>query len=107
MSAELEEIVAGLNEEQRQAVLAGDGPLLVIAGAGSGKTRVLTVRIAHLILDRGVDPEKILAITFTRKAATEMKERLVGLLGEDGKKIWAATFHSARSAPIPGGSILC
>ena len=91
----LGDIIAGLNDEQRQAVLAGDGPLLVVAGAGSGKTRVLTVRIAHLVLERGVAPEKILAITFTRKAATEMKERLEGLLGEAGAGIWAATFHSA------------
>lgn len=84
-----------LNPEQREAVLYGDGPLLVIAGAGSGKTRVLTVRIAHLVSERGVDPRSILAITFTNKAAREMKERLSGLLGDDGGGMWVSTFHSA------------
>ena len=90
-----QEAINSLNEEQREAVLYGDGPLLVIAGAGSGKTRVLTMRIAHLVLDRGIAPDRILAITFTRKASSEMKERLEDLLGEQAKNLWTATFHSA------------
>jgi DNA helicase-2/ATP-dependent DNA helicase PcrA len=85
----------GLNPEQQEAVLHGEGPLLVFAGAGSGKTRVLTSRIAHLVQERGADPESVLAITFTNKAAREMKERLDGLLGERTKKMWVSTFHSA------------
>ncbi|MBQ2816787.1 MAG: DNA helicase PcrA [Clostridia bacterium] len=83
-----------LNEPQRQAVLTTEGPLLILAGAGSGKTRVLTMRIAHIIRDKGVRPYNILAITFTNKAAKEMRERLEGMLGEESKDIWVATFHS-------------
>ena len=72
----VEDVFAGLNPEQAEAVTHGDGPLLVVAGAGSGKTRVLTHRIAHLIADRGISPFEILAITFTNKAAAEMRERV-------------------------------
>ncbi|MDO5738421.1 MAG: UvrD-helicase domain-containing protein [Eubacteriales bacterium] len=86
--------LAGLNPEQRAAVLYGDGPLLVLAGAGSGKTRVITHRIAHLIAERGVYPSRILAITFTNKAAREMKDRLASILGDEGRGIWCGTFHS-------------
>ena len=87
--------LASLNPEQRAAVEYGEGPLLVYAGAGSGKTRVLTTRIAHLVETRGVDPQSILAITFTNKAAREMKERLARSLGQQSKDMWVSTFHSA------------
>ncbi len=89
------DLIDGLNDAQRQAVLSTDGPTLIVAGAGSGKTRVLTHRIAHLIKDRGVHPSSILAITFTNKAAKEMQERLGGLVGPVVKAMWVSTFHSA------------
>jgi DNA helicase-2/ATP-dependent DNA helicase PcrA len=87
--------LAGLNPVQSDAVRHAEGPLLVVAGAGSGKTRVLTHRIAHLIRDRGVSPFAILAITFTNKAADEMKSRVAALVGPVAEKMWVSTFHSA------------
>jgi DNA helicase-2/ATP-dependent DNA helicase PcrA len=101
---------ATLNPAQREAVIHGDGPLLVLAGAGSGKTRVLTLRIARLIQDRGVDPSQILAVTFTNKAAGEMRDRLATLLGGQPAGMWAGTFHSTgarmlrATAPLVGRS---
>ena len=90
-----ETYLADLNEAQREAVLATEGPLLVVAGAGSGKTRVLTYRVAHLIRACGVKPNEILAITFTNKAAGEMRERLERMLGQTARAIWILTFHAA------------
>ena len=88
-----EEIIQGLNNKQKEAVLATEGPCLVIAGAGSGKTKVLTHKIAYDIAN-GVKPWNILAITFTNKAANEMKERIEKLIGDDAKDVWMGTYHS-------------
>jgi DNA helicase-2/ATP-dependent DNA helicase PcrA len=89
------DLLAGLNPVQTDAVVHAEGPLLVVAGAGSGKTRVLTHRIAHLIRDEGISPFEILAITFTNKAADEMKSRVAALVGPVAQKMWVSTFHSA------------
>ena len=94
-ATEPETYLADLNPAQREAVLTTEGPLLVIAGAGSGKTRVLTYRVAHLLVTCGVKPNEILAITFTNKAAGEMKERVERALGPIARAIWIMTFHSA------------
>jgi DNA helicase II / ATP-dependent DNA helicase PcrA len=83
-----------LNPEQRAAVEHFEGPILALAGAGSGKTRVLTTRIAHLINEHGVDPASILAVTFTNKAAGEMRTRIRRLLGREPGGMWVGTFHS-------------
>ena len=87
-------MIENLNDKQQEAVTTTEGPLLVIAGAGSGKTKVLTTRIAYLIEEIGIAPLNILAITFTNKAAKEMKERVVNLLGPMAYQIQISTFHS-------------
>src|SRR5579883_1308199 len=84
-----------LNPPQREAVLAPPGPILILAGAGSGKTRVITYRIAHMIASGAARPDQTLAVTFTNKAAREMRERVAALLGESGAFPWVSTFHSA------------
>src|SRR5687767_8523528 len=83
-----------LNPEQREAVLHRDGPLLILAGAGSGKTRVITFRIAHLIGEGHAKPDEVLAVTFTNKASQEMRERVEGLIGDDARGVWLSAFHS-------------
>lgn len=89
-----DDILTGMNPKQKEAVKYTDGPLLIMAGAGSGKTRVLTHRISYLIQEKGVNPWNILAITFTNKAASEMKNRVTKLVQEGGSDVWVSTFHS-------------
>ena len=93
-AARAEEIVGRLNPEQARAVTTTDGPLLILAGAGSGKTRVLAHRIAYLIGVAGARPWSILAVTFTNRAASELRERIIALVGEPGRDVQAGTFHS-------------
>lgn len=88
------DILEGLNREQREAVEHVSGPLLILAGAGSGKTKVITHRVAHLISQAGVPPYRILAVTFTNKAAQEMRSRVIDLVGPVGHGVWVSTFHS-------------
>ena len=94
MDGEIMDYIKGLNDRQKEAVLHTEGPLLILAGAGSGKTRVLTHKIAYLIEEKGVFPGNVLAITFTNKAANEMKERVANLLDGNVDNIWMGTFHS-------------
>lgn len=93
-------LLSELNEEQKKAVTAADGPLLILAGAGSGKTKVLTHKIAYMLTEKGVSPYNILAITFTNKAAAEMRERLSSLCSSDADVMWIKTFHSACLAML-------
>ncbi|WP_414016992.1 DNA helicase PcrA [Dolosigranulum pigrum] len=88
------DIISGMNPKQKEAVLHTEGPLLIMAGAGSGKTRAVTHRIAYLIQEKGINPYNILAITFTNKAASEMKERVQTLVEDGGSEVWISTFHS-------------
>lgn len=90
----MKDLIEGLNDRQKEAVLSTEGPCLVIAGAGSGKTKVLTHKIAYLMAEKYIKPWNILAITFTNKAANEMKERVEKLVGEAAKDMWIGTFHS-------------
>src|SRR3954462_9069394 len=104
----LMDFLDALNPEQREAVLHINGPLLILAGAGSGKTRVITSRIASLIGNAHAQPHEVLAVTFTNKAAGEMRARVEALLASDGSRMWVSTFHSLcarllrREAPAIG-----
>lgn len=99
----MDELLAQLNPEQRKAVKVTKGPILILAGAGSGKTRVITYRIAYLIKSKNINPKNILAITFTNKAAGEMQSRIQTLLGSD-HKVWIRTFHSTCAKMLRGGA---
>src|ERR1700720_2493051 len=104
------QFLEALNPEQREAVLHIKGPLLILAGAGSGKTRVITSRVAYLVGDGHAEPREVLAVTFTNKAAEEMRARIEALLGSDCKGLWVSTFHALwarllrREAPGIGPS---
>ena len=91
----MNDLLEQLNEMQQQAVLHDTGPLLILAGAGSGKTRVLTHRVAYLIRERNVNPYQIIALTFTNKAAQEMKDRVAAIVGDGAESVWVSTFHSS------------
>src|SRR5947207_13939094 len=101
--AALDELIASLNPAQREAVTYLEGPLLIFAGAGSGKTRVLTTRIANLIAERCVWPDRLLAVTFPNKAAREMRDR-GGRLVPGAERMWVGTFHATAVRTLPGGA---
>jgi DNA helicase-2/ATP-dependent DNA helicase PcrA len=105
-SSSLDAVLGGLNPAQREAVLHHEGPMLVLAGAGSGKTRVLTTRIARLVGEHGVDPANILAVTFTNKAAAEMKARIERFLGVPPTGMWVGTFHAIGARFVRGAAAL-
>src|SRR6201986_25656 len=100
-ATELETLLAGPNQPQREAVTYGDGPLLILAGAGSGTTRVLPHGIPYLIATDGAKPNEILAITFTNKAAGEMRDRAELLVGRRVRAMWVMTFHAACARMLP------
>ena len=101
------DVLGGLNPAQREAVLIESGPLLILAGPGSGKTRVITHRIAHLVSDQGIAPWRILAVTFTNKAARELRERVQALLGDEAEGLALGTFHAicSRILRADGGAV--